>query len=61
MRYPSTSMGHLKPAAIAAYLRIGPKARSLMAHGIAAIVPSHRELEFYWSAGCPYSYLVAQR
>ncbi len=50
-----------KSEAIHLYLDSGPKVSRFAHRALSMVVPSRRALEFYWSANCPYSYLMAQQ
>lgn len=54
-------MAGLKAEAVNLYLRSGPRVKGVAHRALATLVPGRRALEFYWSAACPYSYLMAQQ
>jgi 2-hydroxychromene-2-carboxylate isomerase len=54
-------MPGLKPTAIQLFLDHGPRVRNLLHSARGALSSEARAIEFYWSAACPYSFVVAQQ
>lgn len=54
-------MPGLKTNAIQLYLDRGPQVRALLHKAHGAVSSDARTIQFYWSAACPYSYVIAQQ
>lgn len=51
----------LKPALVNLYLTTGPRVHGWVQRALAAVSAERRAVEFYWSAACPYSAVMAQQ
>lgn len=51
----------IKPLAADFVVNTAPRLRSLLHRTVSRAVPRLSGIEFYWSAACPYSYVMAQQ